>query len=357
MFLFALLCGTCCCIVCFASQEPRVQYIVTGFVQFTNGHFVGYVREKNGWLKCEDSVVSRLETGVGTIWPCLIFLEKMRRRQKHFAPEIPEGTSGTLLSRLPDLLMSAVTGSAISSGWERRVAPRVGPNVAEAHRPAMERTGTGNARPAVMVDAQVARRARERIKKHRSDVRKRKGRTQQRAGRKEKRTGREQERKGREQERKGREQERRGREQERRDHERRRREDGRERESRRRQEETLGSKTWSNNMSGHRSDEMNEEDHPFNRFRYAFPLRRKQKEEDLREWLEEPAPVAAQPCLLCQEGFEHRADLLGHIDAVHGGLQRYRNAFLSLEALCPHVVTGQEVRFVLGGHLVFAMTV
>ena len=96
-------------------------------------------------------------------------------------------------------------------------------------------------------------------------------------------------------------------------------------------------------MSGHRAAQASDEGHPFNRFRYAFPLRRDHEEEDLREWLEEPVPVAAQPCLLCQEGFEHRVDLLAHIDAVHGGLQRYRNAFLSLEALCPHVVTGQEV--------------
>ncbi|CAJ1346009.1 unnamed protein product, partial [Effrenium voratum] len=34
----------------------------------------------------------------------------------------------------------------------------------------------------------------------------------------------------------------------------------------------------------------------------------------------------------------------------HGGLQRYRNAFLHMESLCPHVVTGSEVRYNVGNY-------
>lgn len=63
----------------------------------------------------------------------------------------------------------------------------------------------------------------------------------------------------------------------------------------------------------------------------------------MQEWLEEPEPVAVQPCLLCQEGFEYRADLFAHIDAIHDGLYWYRNAFLHQELLSLHVVIGQEV--------------
>ena len=46
--------------------------------------------------------------------------------------------------------------------------------------------------------------------------------------------------------------------------------------------------------------------------------------------------------------FSCREDFLSHVDAEHGGLQRYRNAFFSLAALLPHVVRGQEWRAILG---------
>ena len=48
--------------------------------------------------------------------------------------------------------------------------------------------------------------------------------------------------------------------------------------------------------------------------------------------------------LLCEADFGDRPALLQHIDQKHGGLQRYRNAMLVLESLCPHVVVGSEVR-------------
>ena len=169
------------------------------------------------------------------------------------------------------------------------------------------------------------------------------GRKQKRTGRKEKRTCRKQQenRPGRKQQ-----QNRVDRTEDRTegDRKRQRRDDDRARDVRGRQERILGSTAWSNNMSGHRSDRVNDEDNPFNRFVCAFPLRRDHAEEDLREWLHEPTAVAAQPCLLCQEGFEHRDAFIAHVDAVHGGLQRYRNACWFLESLCLHVVTAQEVR-------------
>ena len=49
-----------------------------------------------------------------------------------------------------------------------------------------------------------------------------------------------------------------------------------------------------------------------------------------------------QPCLLCHgAAFQVREELMAHIDD-HGGLQRHRNAYLHMESLCSHVVTGSE---------------
>ena len=111
--------------------------------------------------------------------------------------------------------------------------------------------------------------------------------------------------------------------------------------------------TWTSNEAGHRADPVNQEDHPFDRYQYAYPLRRAVEAETLRDWVEEPADVAAQPRLLCDMGFADRQAWLDHVDEKHGGLQRYRNAFLYLESLCPHVVRGQEVRLYVSNYATF----
>ena len=369
-------------------QDSRVCYLVRSFVEYRDGHFVAYVKQKQNaaWMKCDDSVVTRLEGSVGSIWPRLIFLEKMRRQPPL---RVVESSSRVkFLSRLPELLESVVTGAGLC-GWERRVAARV------------ERSAT-ESQTGVKIDAEIVRRAVKRLKKRRLEVRKgrvdarkgrvdtrrkrqqgkaRKGGVDTRKGRVDTRRKRQQgkARKGGVDTRKGRVDTRRKKQQGkarkggvdtgkgrvdtrrkrqqgkackglvetrpmRQQDKRRRREDHRERETRRRQEEVFGGKTWSNNVSGYRMDAENEEDHPFNRFQQSFPLRRKQEVAELREWLDDPVLEAVQPCLLCQEGFKHRTDLLAHIDAEHGGLQRYRNAVLCLESLSPHVVSGQEAR-------------
>jgi hypothetical protein len=57
--------------------------------------------------------------------------------------------------------------------------------------------------------------------------------------------------------------------------------------------------------------------------------------------------VLPQPCRLCPDtAFVKREDLLAHIDAEHGGLQRYRNALFATLSLLPYVVKGQEWRAV-----------
>ena len=339
--------GVWCCLICWFflfrrvfCQDSRVCYLVRSFVEYRDGHFVAYVKQKQNvtWMKCDDSVVTCLEGGMSSIWPRLIFLEKMRRQPPLRAVE--SSSRVKFLSRLPELLESVVTGAGLC-GWERRVSARV------------ERSAT-ESQTGVKIDAAIVRRAVKRLKKRRLEVRKnrkdtrgkrqprkdrqdmrkpRKDREDMRRNRKATR-GKRQQGKGSEDTRgkKPRQEERRG------------REDDRKRETRRRQEEVFGGKTWSNNMSGYRMDAENEEDHPFNRFQQSFPLRRKQEVAELREWLDDPGLEAVQPCLLCQEGFKHRTDLLVHIDAEHGGLQRYRNAVLCLESLSPHVVSGQEAQ-------------
>ena len=178
---FCLVCFVVNAHVCTLVQDPRVLYVVTGFVECSNHHFVAYVKQKTGWFKCDDSVVTRLEAGVGTIWPRLIFMEKMRR-QRCSAPEVPEATAGTFLHRLPDLLVSAVTVPAASAGWD-----------SDDQRHA-------------------ARRARQRIQRRRLQLRK--GRKQERQGRKQERQPRKQERQGRKRERQPRKRERQGRKRE-----------------------------------------------------------------------------------------------------------------------------------------------
>ena len=317
-------------------------YLVRSFVEYRDGHFVAYVKQKQNvtWMKCDDSVVTCLEGGVSSVWPRLIFLEKMRRQPPLRAVE--SSSRVKFLSRLPELLESVVTGAGLC-GWERRVSARV------------ERSAT-ESQTGVKINAAIVRRAVKRLKKQRLEVRKnRKDTRGKRQPRKDRRLevrknrkdirGKRQPRKDREDTRRKRQQGK-GREDTRgkrpRQEERPGREDDRKRETRRRQEELFGGKTWSNNMAGYRMDAENEEDHPFNRFQQSFPLRRKKEVAELREWIDDPVLEAVQPCLLCQEGFKHRTDLLAHIDVEHGGLQRYRNAVLCLESLSPHVVSGQD---------------
>ena len=76
-------------------------------------------------------------------------------------------------------------------------------------------------------------------------------------------------------------------------------------------------------------------------------LSRNNKEETLRRFLKEPEPMLPQPCRLCDKAFPSREQFLLHVDAEHGGLQRYRNAFFCLASLRPHIVGGQEWRLAI----------
>ena len=54
-------------------QDASITYVVTGFVEYKDHHFVAYVKQPRGWVKCDDSVVRVVGHDVGTIWPRLFF--------------------------------------------------------------------------------------------------------------------------------------------------------------------------------------------------------------------------------------------------------------------------------------------
>ena len=174
-----------------------------------------------------------------------------------------------------------------------------------------------------------------------------KGRKQDRKERKQKQDRKERKQK---QDRKERKQDRKGKQQkERKDDE---REHRQRKESQRRQAEAFGG-SRSSNADGRREDRWSEEDNPFNRFKSRHKLFRARAEEDLRVWPMKAVQMSPQPCLLCDADHEYREDLLEHIDEIHGGLQRYRNAMLMLESLCPHVVVGSEIRQYVSNYATF----
>ena len=308
------------------------KYLVSGFVQHVNGHFIAFVRCGGRWWKCDDSIVTG-PADVSRIWPTLIFLEKYRRRSLLAPPALTPAGNIARLRCLPSHLSRAVleAARATKSGHDEPCRS------AESHRCLDHMGYVGRFALGERLRRQERQRRRKRklsadgalldrvAKRRKRDVRKRTGRKQQ-----QQRTGRTQQRTGRMQQRTGRTQQRSGRKQQCLD-------------SRRRQRTAFGS-TGAANMDGSRQDPWAEEDHPFNRFKANHGLFRAAVEEQLREWPEMAITMPQQPCLLCEADFGDRSALLQHIDQKHGGLQRYRNAMLVLESLCPHVVVGSEVR-------------
>ena len=336
-------------------QDASITYVVTGFVEYKDHHFVAYVKQPRGWVKCDDSVVRVVGHDVGTIWPRLVFLQKFRRQ--YLGHDVAEPPAADLLLQIPQLLTRAVEG-----GVDRPERPV--PNVFESHeRPKrfVERVRLNRLKRKQTEDGfddagRLRKKRLRRTERGRKRKQSRTGRQQGRTGRQQGRTGRQQGRTGQKQERTGREQqqERTGREQQRETTGRQQSRNVKDvREARHRQATQFDARTWNSNLSGDREDSSFRDDNPFARFRDAFALRRAKKEEVVRRWEETPEPLPAQPCLLCDAAFEDRAQLLAHIDECHGGLQRYRNAMLHLESLCPHVVVGQEVRHYVTNYATF----
>ena len=108
------------------------------------------------------------------------------------------------------------------------------------------------------------------------------------------------------------------------------------------------------NKDHRRADEANNRDDPVGRYIEAWALRRTHTDVQCRKWSQRALPCAAQTCLLCQDrGFVFREDWKKHVDEVHGGVQRYRNALFCLLSLKPYAVRGQEWRAVVANYAEF----
>ena len=317
------------------------KYLVSGFVQHVNGHFIAFVRCGGRWWKCDDSIVTG-PADVSTMWPTLIFLEKYRRRSLLAPPALTPAGNIARLRCLPSHLSRAVleAARATKSGHGHdELCRNAGSHRCLGHFAVGERLRRQERQrrrkrklsaDGALPDRVAKRRKRDGRKRTRTDGRKgtrtdgrKRTRTELRTGtertRTDARTRTEQQRTGRAEQRSGR------------------------MDSRRRQRTAFGS-AGAGNMDGSRQDPWAEEDHPFNRFKANHGLFRAAVEEQLREWPEMAVSMSQQPCLLCEADFGDRSALLQHIDEKHGGLQRYRNAMLMLESLSPHVVVGSEVR-------------
>ncbi|CAE7026696.1 unnamed protein product [Symbiodinium sp. CCMP2592] len=300
-------------------------------------------KKNGGWEKAKEMEQFGSQDGkqvdVGDLpsEACLVFLEKtLRRKEKAALWRKQWGSHGCVWGRLPSTWRVSVRSGPTKSSADRPRAAEVCPAAAEVCPEA------GEVWPeAAEVWPEAAAQKQERS-----------GRKQQRFAQKQERFGRKQQRSGRKQQRSAQKQERSGRKQQRSDRKQE-RSDGN-REARQRQERVFSAKAWASNMDGGRGDTANEPDNPFKRFQHASRLHVQEDKESLRVWPERPVQVEEQPCLLCDGvGFGTREELLSHIDDKHGGLQRYRNAYLHLESLCPHVVVGSEVRHYVGNYAEF----
>ena len=120
-----------------------------------------------------------------------------------------------------------------------------------------------------------------------------------------------------------------------------------------RSDQILGHPHSHDNSAGNRYDRYNYEDNPFLRWYQQCCNYRASPAVSLRQYSAQAEPFLAQPCDLCEKHFAFREDLHAHIDAVHGGIQRYRNVECALLSLAPHVVKCQQWRFMLSSYAEF----
>ena len=111
----------------------------------------------------------------------------------------------------------------------------------------------------------------------------------------------------------------------------------------------------SDNRDHSRRDTYGDRDNPCKRFCENYGRYRKCPDVTVRAWDARAEPSGPLQCMLCPHGtdFYRREDWLQHVDEEHGGSQRYRNAYLSLMQLSPHVVSGQECRAIVANFAEF----
>ena len=310
--------------LCFCVGSTRVSdefcmlqapYRVTGFIWHGHEHYVAYLLSGRRWHCLDDAVVSEVDVAALPSQACMVFLQKAVRLSQKVAGAGPRAAGRVphpIWMQLPEVLAQAAMLPASRLGsFAKRVARKRAIRNGEQRSSSRQQQRSGRPQKQRSGRPQKQRSGRPQ-KKQRS------GRPQkQRSGRPQKqRSGRQEQRSG--------------------------REDCR--EAGNRQANAFSATAWSSNMDAARGDVANEVDNPVKRFTHARRLQRRREKESIRLWPQQALQLAEQPCLLCDcVAFRFREELLDHIDEVHGGLQSYRNAFLHLESLCPHVVVGSEV--------------
>ena len=341
--------------LCFCVGSMRVSdefcmlqapYRVTGFIWHGHEHYVAYLLSGGRWHCLDDAVVSEVDVAALPSQACMVFLQKTVRLSQKVAGAGPRAAGRVphpIWMQLPEVLAQAAMLPASRLGsFAKRVARKRAIRNGEQRSSSRQQQRSGR--------QQEQRSGRPQKQRSGRPQKQRSGRQQQRSGRPQKqRSGRPQkQRSGRPQkQRSGRPQKQRsGRPQKQRSGRPQKQRSGREdcREAGNRQANAFSATAWSSNMDAARGDVANEVDNPVKRFMHARRLQRRREKESIRLWPQQALQLAEQPCLLCDcVAFRSREELLDHIDEVHGGLQSYRNAFLHLESLCPHVVVGSEV--------------
>ena len=359
--------------LCFCVGSTRVSdefcmlqapYRVTGFIWHGHEHYVAYLLSGRRWHCLDDAVVSEVDVAALPSQACMVFLQKAVRLSQKVAGAGPRAAGRVphpIWMQLPEVLAQAAMLPACRLGsFAKRVARKRAIRNGEQRsssrqqqrsgkqgsgRPQKQRSG----RPQKQRSGRPRRQRSGRPQKQKSGRprRQRSGRPQkQRSGRpRRQRSGRSQkQRSGRQKQ--GSQKQSSGRPQNQRSGRSQKQRSGRDdcREAGNRQANAFSATAWSSNMDAARGDVANEVDNPVKRFMHARRLQRRREKESIRLWPQQALQLAEQPCLLCDcVAFRFREELLDHIDEVHGGLQSYRNAFLHLESLCPHVVVGSEV--------------
>ena len=324
--------------LCFCVGSTRVSdefcmlqapYRVTGFIWHGHEHYVAYLLSGRRWHCLDDAVVSEVDVAALPSQACMVFLQKAVRLSQKVAGAGPRAAGRVphpIWMQLPEVLAQAAMLPASRLGsFAKRVARKRAIRNGEQRSSSRQQQRSG--RPQKQRSGRPQKQRSGRPQKKQRSQKQRSGRPQkQRSGRpqKKQRSGRPQkQRSGRQEQRSG-------------------REDCR--EAGNRQANAFSATAWSSNMDAARGDVANEVDNPVKRFMHARRLQRRREKESIRLWPQQALQLAEQPCLLCDcVAFRFREELLDHIDEVHGGLQSYRNAFLHLESLCPHVVVGSEV--------------
>ena len=290
----------------------QAPYRVTGFIWHGHEHYVAYLLSGRRWHCLDDAVVSEVDVAALPSQACMVFLQKAARLSQKVAGAGPRAAGRVphpIWTQLPEVLAQAAMLPASRLGsFAKRVARKRAIRNGEQRSSSRQQQRSG--RPQKQRSGRPQKQRSGRPQKKQRSQKQRSGRPQkQRSGRQEQRSG---------------------------------REDCR--EAGNRQANAFSATAWSSNMDAARGDVANEVDNPVKRFMHARRLQRRREKESIRLWPQQALQLAEQPCLLCDcVAFRFREELLDHIDEVHGGLQSYRNAFLHLESLCPHVVVGSEV--------------